>query len=188
MYCTIINYTRMLIYLFYVYIIRIEPGCKDVGRKEIAMVEREGAEIKVLAGEAFGVKTPVHSKTPIVFLDVTMKPNSKVHLATPEREWNYLVYVMEGEAVVGSEASWEAVAAEEAAVMSGGEEVRVWNKSEKKRVRMVVVGGEAVNEEVVHKGPFVMNNESEIEEAVKDFGLFENGFEMAKSWKSNSNN
>ncbi|XP_028759612.1 pirin-like protein [Neltuma alba] len=162
----------------------IEPRCREVVSKEIPSVERDGAEIRVLAGEALGVKAPVWSKTPIMMLDVTVKPASQVHLRTPESWWNYFVYVIEGEAVVGCETS-EAIAAEEVAVLGGGDGVRVWNKSGEKRMRLVVVGGEAVKEKVAQRGPFVMSTESEIEEAMEDFRLFRNGFEMAKSWKSN---
>ncbi|KAK4266543.1 hypothetical protein QN277_027443 [Acacia crassicarpa] len=165
----------------------IEPGCQEVVSKEIPRVERDGAEITVLAGEALGVKAPVHSKTPVMLVDVTLKPNSQVHLRTPELGWNYLVYVIEGEAVVGS-GSAETITAEEAAVLGGGDGVSVWNKSEKKPVRMVVLGGEAVKEKVAQRGPFVMNTESEIEEAMDDYRMFKNGFQMASSWKSNPMN
>jgi len=48
----------------------------------------------------------------------------------------------------------------------------------------VVIAGKPLREPIVQHGPFVMNTESEIEQAFSDFRNGKNGFENAATWKS----
>ena len=53
-----------------------------------------------------------------------------------------------------------------------------------KGTRFILLAGKPLNEPIVSKGPFVMNEESEIKKGYDDFQLGLNGFETAKTWKS----
>lgn len=168
--------------------VRIEPRCQEVMSKEIPRIEKEGGEIRVLAGEAEeGVHSPYHSQTPIMFLDFTVKPSSELHHIIPQSQsqssWNYFAYVIEGEGVFGSSSS-APIGAHHVAVLGAGDGVSLWNKSPNKCLRVLVIGGEAVKESVAQTGPFVMNTHSQIQDTLDDFRHFKNGFELAKSWKS----
>ena len=48
----------------------------------------------------------------------------------------------------------------------------------------MLVAGQPIGEQVVQHGPFVMNTEAEIRQAIRDFQTASNGFERAKSWRS----
>lgn len=163
-------------------IIRIEPRYKEVGNKEIARVRKGGAEIRVLAGEAEGVRSPYHTETPLLLLDITVKPRSEIHQRIPEAAWNCFVYVVEGEGVFGSEA--EPMGAHHVAVLGRGEGVSVWNRSSDVALRFIIGAGKPLEEGVKRCGPFVMNSENEIHASLEDYRQFTNGFEMAKSWRS----
>ena len=46
------------------------------------------------------------------------------------------------------------------------------------------VSGQPLGEPVAQRGPFVMNTQEELAEAMKDYQLQRNGFENAHSWQS----
>uniref|UniRef100_A0A2K6KND8 Pirin n=1 Tax=Rhinopithecus bieti TaxID=61621 RepID=A0A2K6KND8_RHIBE len=52
----------------------------------------------------------------------------------------------------------------------------------------VLIAGEPLREPVVQHGPFVMNTNEEISQAILDFRNAKNGFERAKTWKSKIGN
>ncbi|XP_038658657.1 pirin isoform X2 [Scyliorhinus canicula] len=69
------------------------------------------------------------------------------------------------------------------AILDDGENVQVENKDHEVS-RFVLIAGEPINEPVVKHGPFVMNSQEEIAEALEDYRTGKNGFEKAKGWKS----
>jgi len=48
----------------------------------------------------------------------------------------------------------------------------------------VLISGQPIGEPVLQHGPFVMNNQKEINEAIADYSNARNGFEKAASWES----
>ena len=51
-------------------------------------------------------------------------------------------------------------------------------------VNIFFVSGQPLGEPVAQRGPFVMNTQKELAEAMKDYQLQRNGFENAHSWQS----
>jgi len=168
----------------------IEPNYQELASKDVAKVHTDKIDVSVIAGESFGVKSPVYTRTPTMFLDFTMKPGSQLNQAIPEN-WNSFVYVIDGEGVFGPGSSREnqsPVSAHHTLVLSSpGDGVSVCNlESSGKDLRFVLIGGLPLNEPIVQYGPFVMNTNAEIEMAIKDYQLCRNGFENARHWKSGS--
>lgn len=62
----------------------------------------------VIAGEAFGVKSPVYTRTPTYYLDFKMEPGSTLRQKIPEG-WTAFIYVLSGSALVGPDGAGEAV-------------------------------------------------------------------------------
>nr|GLL29388.1 pirin-like protein [Ipomoea trifida] len=159
----------------------IEPGYQELLDKDIPRAERDGTQVKVIAGEAMGVQSQVYTRTPSMFLDFTLKPMAQHHQPIPE-SWNAFVYIIEGEGVFGGLNS-PPVLAHHCLVLGGGEGLSVWNQSSKP-LRFVLIGGEPLNEPVVQYGPFVMNTQAEIQQAFEDYRYCKNGFEKARQWRS----
>ncbi|KAF3780326.1 Pirin-like protein [Nymphaea thermarum] len=159
----------------------IEPRYQELQKQDVKRTEKDGVEVRVIAGESLGIKSPVYTRTPTMFLDFTLKPGAQMHQPIPE-SWNAFVYIIEGEAVLG-DAKNAPVTAHYVLVLSRGDGISVWNKSQKP-VRFVLIGGQPLNEPVVQYGPFVMNTQAEIEQAIEDYHYSRNGFEKGKQWKS----
>ena len=128
-----------------------------------------------------GVRSPVYTRTPTMYLDFTLKPRAQVHQNIPE-SWNGFVYVIEGEGVFGKPNSSSSTA-HHVLVLGPGDGLSVWNRSSKP-LRFVLIAGQPINEPVVQYGPFVMNTEAEIDQTIEDYHYSKNGFEMAKYWRS----
>ncbi|KAG2726176.1 hypothetical protein I3760_01G100500 [Carya illinoinensis] len=158
-----------------------EPSYQELLADQIKRVEEDGVEVRVIAGESMGVRSSVYTRTPTMYLDFTLNPGAQAHQKISE-SWNSFVYIIEGEGVFGSSNS-SPVAAHNLLVLGPGDGVSVWNRSSKK-LRFVLIGGQPLNEPVAQYGPFVMNTQAEISRAIEDYQYFKNGFELARSWRS----
>ncbi|PHU21249.1 Pirin-like protein [Capsicum chinense] len=159
----------------------IEPRYQELLDEDIPRAENNGVQVKIIAGEAMGVQSPVYTRTPTMYLDFTLQPTAYYHQAIPE-SWNAFVYIIEGEGVFGIPNSGP-VSAHHCLVLGPGEGLSVWNKSSKP-LRFVLLGGQPLNEPVVQHGPFVMNSQDEIDQTFEDYQYCKNGFENARYWRS----
>ncbi|PON95580.1 Pirin [Trema orientale] len=159
----------------------IEPRYQELTSDDIPSAENDGVEVRVIAGESMGVRSPVYTRTPTMYLDFSLKPRAQIHQSIPEG-WNSFVYVIEGEGVFGTRNS-SPVSAHHVLVLGPGEGLSVWNRSSKP-LRFILVGGQPLNEPVVQHGPFVMNTQAEIDQTIEDYYYSKNGFENAKYWRS----
>ncbi|KAF2300109.1 hypothetical protein GH714_009046 [Hevea brasiliensis] len=103
--------------------LRLNQGIKLLS-DDIQRAEKDGAEVRVIAGESMGVRSPVYTRTPTMFLDFTLKPRAQVHQTVPE-SWNAFVYVIEGEGAFGLRNSSQATA-HHVLVLGTGDGLSVW--------------------------------------------------------------
>lgn len=122
------------------------------------------ASVKIVAGEALGVTATIATHTPIVYQDWTLEPGADVTLPLSSDHAAY-VYVFGGEVKVGD--ADETVKDGQLAILGDGDAVRIRGGSE--RARLLLLAGVPMKEPVARYGPFVMNTEQEIREAIADF-------------------
>ncbi|VAH96961.1 unnamed protein product [Triticum turgidum subsp. durum] len=159
----------------------IEPRYQELESKDISQAEKDGVAVRIIAGEAFGVRSPVYTRTPTMYMDFTMQPGSQLHQPIPEG-WNAVVYIIEGEGVFGKEGAAPA-SAHHCLVLGAGDGLSVWNRSGAP-LRFALAAGQPLNEPVVQQGPFVMNSRAQIQQAMEDYYYGRNGFEKASQWSS----
>jgi len=128
-----------------------------------AATEDGRARVRVIAGEALGARAVIQTHTPIVFHHWSLEPNATatVPLAANQRG---LVYVFGGEIEIGE----RRVADGDLAVLpkktGDAIEMRARVGSE-----LLVLAGAPLGEPVARYGPFVMNSEREIMQAIRDY-------------------
>lgn len=54
-----------------------EPQYQEIPKNQIPEAKAPGVVVKVIAGEALGVKGPVYTRTPAFYMDVRMDKNSE---------------------------------------------------------------------------------------------------------------
>lgn len=157
----------------------IEPAYQELASKDIPEGGADGVKVRVIAGESFGIKSPVKTRTPTMYLDFKMEPNSALDQAVPT-DWNAFVYTLSGEAFFGEDEHHGK--AHETLVLSQGPNFIV--KTKESPVHFVLIAGQPLNEPVVQHGPFVMNTKEEIMQAMMDYRMGRNGFEKASNFES----
>ncbi len=123
----------------------------------------DAGSLRVIAGSFGGVEGPAHTFSPINVWDVRLAAGKSAALAQ-EEGWNTLLVVLAGTVMVNGETVLRE--AQMATLSAGGRQVNVEANSE---ARFLLLSGEPLDEPVVGYGPFVMNTQAEIAEAIRDF-------------------
>lgn len=120
--------------------------------------------IRVIAGEALGVKGPAMTHTPVNLWVIALNETLPVTLDLPEGH-NTMVFARSGNIKVGAKSE---IGPQGMALMSDtGTKLRLEAKGGPAQV--LLLGGERIDEPIAARGPFVMNTYDEIEKAWGDF-------------------
>ncbi len=139
-----------------------QPRYQEVSAATIPLVEKDGASIRIVAGDVDGIHGPVTeiAASPL-YMDVKLAPGSTFTYPIP-RGHTTLAYVFEGT----GEFSGEVVESVSMVVFNDdGDQLEV--KSEA-GVRFMLIAGAPFKEPIVPYGPFVMNTAEEIQQAIAD--------------------
>jgi len=122
--------------------------------------------VRVLAGTALGKRAVIDTRTPIVYLDVRLRPGA-VFTQPLDSKLRAFAYVVEGQGAFGSDGT-PAGPHELALFRNDGEEVRL-EASGREPLRVLLIAGEPLDEPVARAGPFVMNSRAEVVQAFEDY-------------------
>ncbi|KXN70567.1 hypothetical protein CONCODRAFT_17571, partial [Conidiobolus coronatus NRRL 28638] len=163
-----------------------DPSYQDLKDSDIPRATPfEGVEIKVIAGESFGISSKIRNKTPVMYLDFKMEPNKLIEHSIPSVFQTAFIYILSGQVRIGKEATF--ANPHSTVVLDRGtpdQDSYVLIKSLDQPTHFVLIAGKPHNEPISRQGPFVMNAEEEIDQAFKDYKAHENGFERGVDWKS----
>jgi redox-sensitive bicupin YhaK (pirin superfamily) len=122
------------------------------------------ARVRIIAGEALGVRAAIDTQTPIVYQDWTLDDGAVVSLPiAPDHQ--PFVYVFEGSVNVGDPA--KRVQDGQLARLGAGDTVKLTGAPG--GGRLLLLSGVPLGEPVARYGPFVMNAPEELRTAVLDF-------------------
>jgi redox-sensitive bicupin YhaK (pirin superfamily) len=142
-----------------------KPGYQTLLNGEIPSVDLDGGagRLRVIAGEFRGVKGPARTFTPVHLYDLRVKAGHRAEVTVPAG-FNTAVFVLQGE--VSIKGSGPVKEAELARFDRTGERIVIEATAD---TILLVLAGEPINEPVARYGPFVMNTQQEIVEAVHDY-------------------
>ena len=124
--------------------------------------------VRVIAGEALGARAVVETVTPIIYLHFTIRPGGRVAQTLPP-EYNAFAYVVDGAGLFGAEGERGSDGQMVMFAPDGGE-VKIENPADADAaLEVLLIAGVPLGEPVARYGPFVMNTEEEIYQAVEDF-------------------
>lgn len=141
-----------------------QPRYQEVSAETIPIVRKNGATIRLVAGEIDGVRGPVTeiAASPL-YMDVKLDPASRFALPVPSGH-TLLAYVFEGSGRFGADG--ETVAAVRMVEFEDGDQVEV--QAEAEGVRFMLIAGAPFKEKIVPYGPFVMNTVEEIQQTLAE--------------------
>ncbi len=145
----------------------IAPRYQDVRAARITSVEIGGSKVRVIAGEAGGVKGAADTLSPVRLLDVAIAPNAVFEIDVPDPHACF-AYVYEGR-VGGAGRDGGAVDAAQGylAVLSGSGIVRL--QAGDSGAKLLFADGLPIREPIARYGPFVMNTREEVQKAFEDY-------------------
>jgi redox-sensitive bicupin YhaK (pirin superfamily) len=140
---------------------------RDIPSAEIPEVALPGVSVRVIAGQAAGVSGAMQrAHTEPLYLDLSLAPGATFEQPLPDHH-NAFVYVFRGELQLGD----TAVASQRMAILaneSGRDGVRLHNPGSEP-ARALLIAGAPLHEPIAQYGPFVMNTQAEVYQAVEDF-------------------
>jgi redox-sensitive bicupin YhaK (pirin superfamily) len=148
----------------------IPPRYQEIPAAQIpvAQTEEGSVTVRVIAGEALGAKAVIETRTPIIYLHLTLQPGATLVQPVPQ-EYNAFAYVLEGSGLFGVEQE-RGDDGQMVIFAQDGAEVTITNSADaEKSLDLLLIAGVPLNEPVVRYGPFVMNTEAEIIQAIEDY-------------------
>ena len=162
----------------------ISPRYQEIPSSESPIAEGEGVWARVIAGECLGVTSSIDTVIPITLIHAKMEENSQL-VKQLDSELNAMIYVFRGKITIDNPlqvkmhpgalgiGSNQQIRDGELALLTEGKEIMIQSDSESE---FLILAGPELNEPIARYGPFVMNTQEEIHQAILDYrnGLFTN--------------
>jgi hypothetical protein len=141
------------------------PGYQDILDRQIPVAPLPGGAgtVRVIAGEFQGAKGPARTFTPVSLWDVRLAAGHGAELSFPEGHTTALLVRRGNVDVNGSERASDA---ELVLFDRRGGAISLHARTD---ATLLVMSGEPIAEPVVGYGPFVMNTQAEIRQAIRDY-------------------
>jgi redox-sensitive bicupin YhaK (pirin superfamily) len=141
------------------------PGYQDVvgSRTPVVALPREAGSVRVIAGEFEKAKGAARTFTPIEVWDVRLRAGKLANLKVPAGQSTALLFLHGGGRVNGEKSVDEG---QLVVLERDGETLLIEAASD---ATVLLLSGTPIDEPVVGYGPFVMNTEKEIRQAIADY-------------------
>ncbi|WP_225782796.1 pirin family protein [Xenophilus sp. Marseille-Q4582] len=145
----------------------VEPSFSHTAAQDIPALDLQGAAVRVLVGEAFGLRSPVPTLMPTLYLDVTLPAGAAFEL--PALAPEMAVYAVDGEVALNGEAlAQHTMGVLPDAPQDGAERPPVRITAEGAR-RLVVIGGAPLDGPRFMSWNFVSSRRERILQAGEDW-------------------
>jgi quercetin 2,3-dioxygenase len=134
----------------------------SIPKVKLSNVDKVVGELRVIAGEFHDNKGPAKTFIPINIWDVRIEHTKEMQLTLPKGHTKVIV-LLRGQITINNEAVTEGN------YLLLERESNELIFSVEQEANLLILTGEPINEPIVGRGPFVMNTQSEIEQAFKDF-------------------
>ena len=140
---------------------------QHIKSEEMPVVQNEQKSItlKVVAGELNGKKGLIKTQTPVNVYMVKTKTEGVMNITMP-KDHNTLIYLLDGELMVNNEMTLKKGAAQMGIFNQDG---TTFQFEARKESNVLILSGKPINEKMAQYGPYVMNTQTEIMEAMRDY-------------------
>ena len=138
-----------------------KPYYLPLSEEETPVIKGNKSTMQVVAGEYEGIKGPAKTFSPMLLLRGEIESEGSMEVKVPVH-YNTLMYLLDGHLNVNGK-----VAKQKDLIRfkNDGEGIQF---SAKENTRFIILSGEPIGEKVTSYGPFVMNTQTEIMEAIRD--------------------
>ena len=145
----------------------VQAAYYPVHENDMPQISSNDGKIKVsvLTGKFGGKKGPIKTFTEMEVLILESKAGGKLDIPVPE-SYNALMYQLNGKMILND--SFQIGDKQMAWFKENGDEISIECVEDS---RAILLAGQPINEEVATYGPYVMNTQTEIMEALRDFNM-----------------
>ncbi len=143
----------------------VQPRYQDIKEANIPKISTEGLTTKLVAGKFKELSGPAQTYSPLLILQLEAAAGTLVELPIND-SWNAFLYLLDGK--IEWKNGQQAV----------GEQLVLFNQDGDgcsfeaiDNTRILLLAGEPIHEPMVQHGPFVMNTQTEILEAMRDYQM-----------------
>ncbi len=150
------------------------PAYQEFAAGGIPEEQRAGATVRVIAGQtSHGTRGPVvQPLTQPLYLDVQLQADADFAETVPA-DHNSFIYGLQGKTLIQDhQGKSQAITRDWLALLNPGERIEL--RAGAHSSRFLMISGKPLNEPVARGGPFVMNTQQELRQAISDYqsGLF----------------
>ena len=126
--------------------------------------------VKVIAGESLGAKAVIDTITPIMYLHFKLEPGARIIQPVP-KEYNVFAYVIKGKGVFEQSNNNKTAEKGNLVIFEKDGQAAYIQAIEDSNVplELLLIGGVPLREPIARYGPFVMNTQQEIYQAIEDY-------------------
>jgi hypothetical protein len=145
----------------------IPAAYQHIKSEDIPVVENEDKSIalKIVTGEQAEKKGLIKTQTPVNVFTAKAMVGGKMRVDLPKTHQS-LLYILDGEILVNNEVVLKKGALQMVTFNQDGNTIEFEAKAES---NVLILSGEPINEKIAQYGPYVMNTQTEIMEAMRDY-------------------
>ncbi len=147
-----------------------QPYYKLLQGDQMPNFNQNGAEMKLVAGEYNGLKSPVQTSSELLILWVKSQGSTSLKFSISD-QFNAAAYLVNGDARISGFGLVDAQSLIH--FENDGSSIEFETKATQD---VLIIAGAPIAEKRVQQGPFVMNTETEILEAMRDYRMGKMGF------------
>jgi len=145
------------------------PQYQEYDKDSIPTEDRDNVSIKVISGEtSHGTEGPVAQPlTNPLYFHIQLEANTTLSETLPQ-EHNAFVYVIYGELnLLDEQNETVSIKRDQLAILTKGESLTL--SANDQASQFLLIAGKPLNESIARGGPFVMNTQDEIQQAIQDY-------------------
>ena len=142
-----------------------QPNYQDIKGEDIPVLTQDGSSLRVVAGKYKDIKGPASTFTPILALQASLESGGFLEIDIPE-SYNALAYVLDGEIELNE--SWSYEKETLLHFKNNGEGIALKGK---KTAEVLILAGAPIDEPLAQWGPYVMNTQTELLQAMRDYQM-----------------
>lgn len=143
----------------------VQPRYQDIKSAEMPVIEEDKAKLTVVAGEFRGGRGPAMTYSPILAIKADLEAGAETFIEIPAG-YNALAYILHGEVGLSSGFDYPGET-----LLYFKEDGDGFSLKAKEDSRLLILAGEPIDEPVASWGPYVMNTQTEIMEALRDYQM-----------------
>ena len=147
-----------------------KPKYQEIRKNDIPVIAETKVTHRLISGQWNGQKGIVNTFSPMIIIQTSILSGGKTQIPIPEN-FNACIYILSGEIILNDNFDY-----------SAGKMIYFTNRGDGigieglEDTEILVLCGEPIEEPLAQYGPFVMNSQTEIMEAMRDYQMGKMGF------------